>query len=319
MPPRKTSTKNARSSLRKTTTSRRATATQQPHSCDGCKADIPETEALNCSECGVWLHRYCAGIPNRHYATIATSFICVACSLTTSKSVILDLRGEIEALKAEVLELRTAMEEMKSNVKSQSSSGTDKQWTTVASGKRNATRNHRMIRNRPCQDAGQLHRMPPSGASGTVEKEKVPSVRRIWGTRKDTSTSMVVRILKQHTSVGNKVAIQRKSRIIFDNRQHWWYLVRSDESILEKLDSEWARVRSDTDSARWKLELCQRPKRSNPAVEHQPEEESPESEHMDNGEENDASAIQSNATTCPDGDPPAVDQAEAPFLGPPPN
>ena len=44
--------------------------------------------------------------------------------------------------------------------------------------------------------------------------------------------------------------------------------------------------------------------------------QSPESEHMDNGEENDASAT---AITCPDGDPPAVDQAEAPFLGPPPN
>ena len=130
---------------------------------------------------------------------------------------------------------------------------------------------------------------------------------------------MVVRSLKQHTSVGNKVAIQRKSRIIAGNRQHWWYLVRSDESILEKLDSEWEQVRSATDSARWKLELCQRPKRSNPAVEHQPEEESPESEHMDNGEESDASATQSNATSCPDGDPPAVDQAEAPFLGPPPN
>ena len=152
--------KNAKSSLKKTTTSRRATATQQAHSCDGCKADISETEALNCCECGVWLHRYCAGIPNRHYATIATSFICVACSLTTNKSVILDLRDEIEVLKAEILELRTAMEEMKSNVqqqvsanqvnkKSQSSSGTDKQWTTVVSGKRNATWNHGTTRNRP--------------------------------------------------------------------------------------------------------------------------------------------------------------------------
>lgn len=176
--------KNARSSLKKTATSRRATATQQLHSCDGCKADIPETEALNCCECGVWLDRYCAGIPSRHYTTIATSFICVACSLTTSKSVILDLRGEIDALKTEVLELRTAMEEMKSNVqqqasvnqankKSQSSSGTDKQWTTVASGKRNATRNHR-IRNRPCQDAGQ-HRTPP-GASGSYRGERESTV-----------------------------------------------------------------------------------------------------------------------------------------------
>lgn len=121
MPPRKTSTKNAKISLNKTTTSRRATATQQVHSCDGCRADIPETEALNCCECGVWLHRYYAGVPNRHYATIATLLIWAACSLTTSKLVILDLRGKIEALKAEVLELRTAMEEMKLNSQQQAS------------------------------------------------------------------------------------------------------------------------------------------------------------------------------------------------------
>ena len=89
---------------------------------------------------------------------------------------------------------------------------------------------------------------------------------------------MVVRSLKQHTSVGNKVAIQRKYRIISGSRQHWWYLVRSDESILKKLDSEWEQVRSATDSARWKLELCQ---------------------------EINASATQSNATSCPDGDPPS--------------
>ena len=140
--------------------------------------------------------------------------------LTDDKSVILDLRSQIKTLKAEVLELRAAMEEMKSNVqqqasanqvseKLQSSSGTDKLWTMVVSGKRNTTQSHRMTRNRPRQDAGQHRTL--RGASGTLEKEKVPSVRRIWGTRKDTSTSMVVRILKQHTSVGNEVAIQRKS------------------------------------------------------------------------------------------------------------
>ena len=41
-----------------------------------------------------------------------------------------------------------------------------------------------------------------------ADKEKVPSVRRIWGTKKDVSISVIAKTLKQHTSVGNKVAIQ---------------------------------------------------------------------------------------------------------------
>ena len=92
-------------------------AARQAQSCDGCTTNISEIEALNCIECGVWLHRYCAGIPKSHYASIATLFICTACSLTTSKSIIRDLCDEIVALKAELLELKTAVEEIKSNEK----------------------------------------------------------------------------------------------------------------------------------------------------------------------------------------------------------
>ena len=125
---------------------------------------------------------------------------------------------------------------------------------------------------------------------------------------------MIVKVLKQHTSVGNKVAIQQKSRWLPSGRLHWWYLVRSDESIPETFDSEWEQVKSATDSARWKLEYCQRPNRLNPATEHQ--EGSPEQSsdlQPGNGEETQASTI-SNETVCPGGDPPAVDQVEAPFL-----
>ena len=73
-------------------------------------------------------------------------------------------------------------------------------------------------------------------------------------------------------------------------------------------------MKSATDSARWRLEYCQKPKRLNPATEHQ--KGSPEQLsdlQPENGEETHASTI-SNETVCPDGDPPAVDQAEAPFL-----
>ena len=146
MPPRKTAARNPKSSSKKKTASSQAVQ-QQAHCCDGCAANVPEAEALNCSVCGVWLHRYCAGIPTSHYTSIAALFICAACSLATSKSVILELHGKIEALKSEIVELRAAMEGMKleSNAKQQVANPTeekqsDGQWTWIVKrpGRRNA-------------------------------------------------------------------------------------------------------------------------------------------------------------------------------------
>lgn len=277
MPPRK-ATKNSSkvkaSSLRKTAASVNSSQITSAHCCDGCAAEIPEPEALNCSACGVWLHRYCAGIPTSHFATIVSSFICAACSLTSSKSVILELRGEIDALKAEIIELRATMEDMKlkqqasnPSAEKQTSSGNGP-WARVVkcSGRRNAERharrsNESVTHQHPNHgDSAMAHR-PPSAPVAPADKEIVPSVRRIWGTKKDVSISTIVKILKQHTSVGNKVAIQRKIRRMANNRLHWWYLVRSDENVLEELDKEWEQVTSATDSARWKLEQCRRPKK----------------------------------------------------------
>ena len=97
-------------------TSASASVSASPHTqlCDGCSAAISsENDALKCSVCSVQLHRYCAGIPQCHYQSIATSFVCIACSLTASKSVVAELRNEISALKAEVTELRSALVEEK--------------------------------------------------------------------------------------------------------------------------------------------------------------------------------------------------------------
>ena len=61
-----------------------------------------------------------------------------------------------------------------------------------------------------------------------------------------------------------------------------------------------------TESARWKLEHCQRPKTYNPAAEC-PEQTSGLQPAAENDEE-------TNETSSPDGDSQA-DQAEVPFLG----
>lgn len=116
----------------------------------------------------------------------------------------------------------------------------------------------------------------------------------------------MAKILKQHTSVGNKVAIQRKFRRLANDRLNWWYLVRSDESVLEVLDSEWEQVKSATESAQWKLEHCQRPKRQNPAaeVEEQSSTQPSVQAAIDDAEE-------TSETNAPNGDS-QTDESEAP-------
>ena len=101
---------------KRTSASASVSASPRTQLCDGCSAAISsENDALKCSVCSVQLHRYCAGIPQCHYQSIATSFVCIACSLTASKSVrvVAELRNEISALKAEVTELRSALVEEK--------------------------------------------------------------------------------------------------------------------------------------------------------------------------------------------------------------
>ena len=86
---------------------------QMPHCyplCDGCLAAIAsEMDSLKCSICNVQLHRHCAGIPQCHYKSISSSFVCLASSLAASKTIIADLRSEISALKEEVAKLKSAL------------------------------------------------------------------------------------------------------------------------------------------------------------------------------------------------------------------
>ena len=92
--------------------------------CDGCTKTISTTtDALKCSICQVWLHRYCAGIPSSRFAAVASSFICSACSITASASIVAELRSEIAALKEEISELRAALRSSEQNLEKKLSAG----------------------------------------------------------------------------------------------------------------------------------------------------------------------------------------------------
>ena len=110
MPPRKLRSVKKNATAATSSVSASKASGMPKHRCDGCTDTIStSSDALNCSICHVWLHRYCAGIPTSRLSAVASSFVCSACSITASATIVAELRSEIAALKVEVSELRAAM------------------------------------------------------------------------------------------------------------------------------------------------------------------------------------------------------------------
>ena len=113
---------------------------EMPLSCDGCTDSLTNNEALNCSVCNVWLHCYCAGVTRNRYSDIASSYVCIPCSLASHKTVVSELKNEIACLKAEVVELKAALDLANEKLDTQSASAearnstqnvTENGWSTV--------------------------------------------------------------------------------------------------------------------------------------------------------------------------------------------
>ena len=146
--------------------------------CDGCTDTKSKEEALNCSVCKVWLHCYCAGVPRSRFADISSTFVCIPCALSLNNTVVTELRGEIAALKAEIVELRTALDsankklETVSQGPNPSSPGeAGAEWTAVV--KKNA-KQQRRDRN-PTSKPSSRQTNPSSSPSGHAANARPPT------------------------------------------------------------------------------------------------------------------------------------------------
>ena len=268
-----------------------ASAGASPLLCDGCLAAISsENDSLKCSICSVKLHRYCAGIPQRHYEAIASNFVCIPCSLTASKSVVAELRSEISALKAEVTELRSALVEEKKTSQmlateiatSSRSDGTTN--VTVRSSRsyasaarrnvqtRSGSENHaprrrpRQAQRRPLpentaasilQDSNDTGRSADNDtASASTRRETVSGARRVWGTLRSATCTTVKNSLSHLTNV-NDFQVKRKfSHSTRSGKEKWWFIIKGAEEVMQSLESKWEPVKLQTG---WQLEPCTKP------------------------------------------------------------
>lgn len=244
--------------------------------CDGCSDILQKKEALNCSVCKVWLHRYCAGVPTSRFSDIAQSFVCIPCSLIANNSVVAELKNEVAALKSEVVQLRSALEIVNKKLEDTASAQNKREreeWSTVV--KRNTRRNDRRVQS-SLTSSGSGNRSDraaagsgdnPSASSArrprSVEEQPprvvVPGVRRVRGTFKHTPAGAVASTLKKLTTTGDRPTIKRVFRRgTVDGRDRWWFHLLGEEELLKQLEGEWESVLLQTS---WKLEPCSKPAR----------------------------------------------------------
>ena len=231
-------------------------------SCDGCGETISvgDAEALNCK---VWLHRYCAGLPQSRCAAIASSFICAACSILGNSSIVVELRSEIAALKAEVTEIRPALITANQKLENVLSAKDPQQDNLHPSSYRNSIHDPKgkstpcvttLITPGPCATS--------TGLATTQGKLRIPveGKRELWGTRKTTTAADIIHTINSLTSIKTGLVIKRKYKSSPGNLHavsKWWYVISSEEDLLRQEQGEWAAISMHTNS-KWHLEplLC---------------------------------------------------------------
>jgi hypothetical protein len=198
MPPkRKTATSTT---SKKAKNVNEASLTTEQQVCDGCSSAIATSteESLQCCHCNAWLHRYCAGVPLRHYSSLTNSpFSCIVCSQRENEKARAALQDEISALKVELSEVKAAL------VVLQQSSNTTAAATVTGSARatysetvktnhtrsKPASRPQRLARFTAGSDAERKSATTSNpqrqrGLGSSTTKVPVEGARRIWGAYK---------------------------------------------------------------------------------------------------------------------------------------
>ena len=269
MPPKLKSGTNKR-----TTTASRSIPSTSDEVCSLCCRAIVDgkDDALLCEgvqSCNRWMHRYCAGVSVEHYESLDQSplpFNCSLCIQRKQAAIIDELKSTIAALTAEVAELRSAVsvQQLENNDQSK--------WSDVVARRprrpRIATRSQNRTTNENSRvlgagtgpntvAAGKVNQPPDT--PDKVERVTVHGVRRVWGTKKDASTTVVLQTIRQLTKIDpeKRLTVKRKFRDGESGRRdRWWFLIRGSEAALGELESLWSCVSLQVG---WKLEMCTKP------------------------------------------------------------
>ena len=199
--------------------------------CVCCQAVASKDEALFCTgTCQKWLHRYCASVSVQQYKTIADNnspFLCPCCCRERQQEDISELRSTVEAMKLEIAQLKESLTSLST---AQVDAGTGSSYANrVAAGAARAG-SHRPRRRQEGKGRGNVTPSslePSSGpqinpgmdterSSATSPKGKnkvrVVGARRIWGTLKNSTSSIVKSVILRLCKVDGEIRVRRRQR-----------------------------------------------------------------------------------------------------------
>ena len=276
------------SSVKKLPAAKSVTSRRTKTLCGVCRSQIVEgkEEALLCEgDCGQWLHRGCASVPQERYKELANSdepFVCLHCSNVHLKRTVDELTSTVVSLKEELKEALTLRECLTSIANDVSAL---KQTVNVLNTPQPPTATATETAEQRCkpqtyaavtrptthQDASKQPQQPTGRAPASSVKHsnssnrrhgesrgkiKVEGARRIWGTIKNCSSKAVLATISKLTSTRLQLTIKRKTKELASNKMLWWFVVHGAERDLSTLETEWEKVHDQT---LWKLQDCHMP------------------------------------------------------------
>ena len=185
-----------------------------------------------------------------------------------------ELRDEITALKTEVSQLKSALHAANLKLEHCEKVATDAQDMQRAStmkgdkdnvpsagqrGRSNRRSNGRHKQATASTGSQAIHAAPASAAIRRKPSVPVRGKRKLWGTRKTTTTEDVIRTINTYTSVKTGLTVKRKYKST-PRYPHaitkWWFVVSGEENLLQQLHGEWSKITQT--EGKWSLEslLC---------------------------------------------------------------
>ena len=188
---------------------------------------------------------------------IVTSFVCYACSITTSSSIVAELRSEIAALKAKVSQLRSALSSANEKLEkelAESRAASQNAISNTISGRTarpEAQQHHSngrrdQVSGRPCHGTrpARTHQAA-SGSTRTRPCTLVEGKIKIRGTWRTTAVNDITRTIHSLTSIKTDLIIKHKyktRRSYTHTVSRWWFVISGKENLLHQLQDEWPTV-----------------------------------------------------------------------------
>ena len=237
--------------------------------CDLCCKHIVEgrEEALQCEgDCGLWFHRYCAGVSTSYFQELANSpdpFVCFSCYQRLQKAITSQLQDEVALLKAEIGSLRDKLNEM-SNC--EPATPVQRTWSTVVKSKRSQNRTATNTVHNHCDQKSAVaakgshqsdsRKQENTDSAAGPQRSKVRTLvhgaRRVWGTLRACSATVVKNAIQTLSESKPHLYVKRKTKVV-QSREIWWFVLHGEEAVLKKLDAEWEMIAIQTN---WKIEPC---------------------------------------------------------------